>query len=268
MILVLTPAPARLPLFTIPPRCPLTNTLQSTWSGVVASLLLASIVTGIGLLLTALCIPIYTEHFYARKYFVTKTFDAAHTRVHLLPNKRYLPVEPPHFAVAPFLFPWQLLVRTWRLYAAAVRNSWATLRGPSSLLQHVSLDAHMTEVYLQLCFAFFVVCFILCIPVSLVNALSGGEYPDPLYRLATSRLSQRDPRLWVQFGALALSTFALLGLLHVGYREYERQRIRWMAVLAPSSFTIMLTGLPYKGACAIRARVCAQRAGAARMRSL
>jgi len=229
----------------------------ATWSGVVSALILASIITGVCLLIAAICAPKYPEFFYPRKHsFIRKIFTAGKPVVEVQPNPRYGPVVPRKSLATPFVFPWVLMWRSWRAQATGRRDAWAPLRGPTSLLQHVSLDAHMTQVFLLVCLAFFAICFILGIPVAIVNATQGGAYPDPLYAIATSRLAQGAGVLWVHYAALALSSFALLGLLHWGYRTYERERLRWLSVLAPSSYTVMVTGLPSKGECSASVGAC------------
>jgi hypothetical protein len=171
-------------------------------------------------------------------------------------NAAYEAAAPTHLFLAPFIRPWVELLAGWRSYAGACasRSGWALLRGQHSLLAHVSLDAHMTDVYLQLCLLFAAACFLLAIPVAIVNATSGGPYDDALYSLATSRIAQGSSRRWVHSGALAAATLLLLALIHVGYREYERQRLRWLAVLSPARFTVLVTGMPTHGETPARLR--------------
>lgn len=222
----------------------------ATWQGTVSALILALIITGVCLTIAAICAPKYPEFFYPRKHsFIRKTFPAGKPLVEVQPNPRYGAPVPPKTFATPFVYPWLLCWRSCRQLSAGRRDTWSPLRGPLSLMQHVSLDAHMTRVFLHLGLIFSVICLILGIPVAIVNATQGDPASDPLYNIATSRLPQGAGVLWVHYGALVLSSIALLALLHWGYRIYERERLRWLSVLAPSSYTIYITGLPAKGEC-------------------
>lgn len=108
-----------------------------------------------------------------------------------------------------------------------------------------SPDAYLFDVWLRICFTWSLVALGLAVPVSLVNAVAGGRpVTDPLYLLASERVGWGSGLLWVHFGAVTVSTAALLALLHSGYREYYRARLAWLSRLTPASHTVMLVGLP------------------------
>lgn len=266
------------------------GTSSGTWSGLVSSLVFSLLITAIVVATITCCSIPCREFFFPRKYLVRKrivttqqraaavqtapsgadgttTGSSAAAAATPLPvaqappsvrfervaNPRYPPPVPSEFnPLAPVLMPWLGLCGRWRLHLLR-GDSWASLHGPWSLLQHTSLDAHMLDVLHQLALVWSLCNLVLAIPVALVCAIGTPPPDDPLYNLSTARLPQGSGRLWVVFGALALSVAILLMCLHVGYREYERQRIRWLSVLTPASYSILLTGVPAAAANALHA---------------
>lgn len=268
------------------------GTSSGTWSGLVSSLVFSLLVTAVVFSVITCCSIPYREFFFPRKYLVRKrivaavaqqpvnaavtatrepagpTADQAGTvdseasagpgmmrsvRFERVANPRYAPPAPPEFnPLAPVVMPWRGMWARLRLHLVS-GDGWASLRGPWSLLQHTSLDAHMLDVLHQLALAWSICNLVLAIPVALVCAIGTPPPDDPLYNLSTARLPQGSGRLWVVFGALAASVVILLVCLHIGYREYERQRIRWLSVLTPASYSLLLTGVPAAAANSMQA---------------